>query len=271
MNIAYCINETFFHLFIASLKSLLAHNDVKKVYVLFKELNENCLNTINSFENVNTKFFLVRITDYDFGHYNNSIYGVEANFRLILPDIVNEDNILYLDADTIINGNLNSIFSLKSDYSLGAVSKLNQNSFYDHKKKIGLRKESKYFNSGVLLLNLKKLRINGLMRDALSLLRTNTNFSYPDQDSLNLVFENRYLRLDPVFNTTSDIFEIIENPLIIHFTGPYKPDVFLKKSKYKELYKNYASLKPKQKFILSNLSYLIYMLRIYLKKLIKIK
>ncbi|MCK7489743.1 MAG: hypothetical protein MZU79_05535 [Anaerotruncus sp.] len=77
-----------------------------------------------------------------------------AYLKFDLPDLIpNQDKVLYLDGDIIIQKDLSDLFEINiKDYYAGAV------------KDIGLIDNDlnikNYFNSGVMLLNLKLMREN---------------------------------------------------------------------------------------------------------------
>lgn len=79
----------------------------------------------------------------------------------IIDIFPNYDKVLYLDDDILINGDLSELFEtdLKNTYAV-VVRSIDAELFIDWRKSHendNLNVE-KYFNSGVMLLNLKKIR-----------------------------------------------------------------------------------------------------------------
>ena len=112
---------------------------------------------------------------------------------------------------------------------------------------MNLSKKHRYFSSGVLVIDCQKWRQQNITQ---SLLETYNQYreltQYPDQDPLNKLFENNYLELDPIYNTTEqtiiyfqnnatlDEYNFLKNNIVIrHFAGDNKPwnQVFLYKDK----------------------------------------
>lgn len=164
--------------------------------------------------------------------------------RMFLPDLLPESisRVLYLDGDLVVLKNLRSLYDYKLDEHspLGAIS---DTYYYDSVKQNALSDDAKeYFNSGVLLIDLKKWRdelIRGKMVDcALEHLST---FKMLDQDVINCVLQNRITSLPIKFNTLiswyenaayvlslgersiPNFLEEIEDPVVCHYIGSQKP------------------------------------------------
>lgn len=104
--------------------------------------------------------------------------------RLIADKIDLPDRILYLDADTAALGDVETLFTLELDgYDFAGAR--------DNLGRIFIGRN--YINSGVLLLNLGRLRQNGGLEEV-RLLCNRKKWSFPDQDALNhSTLKRRYL------------------------------------------------------------------------------
>lgn len=96
-------------------------------------------------------------------------------------------------------------------------------------KRLQLQQDSVYFNSGVILFDLNKVRENW-SKDIFQEWITNiqVRLEYPDQDILNLMFEKEIWICSDKWNYQIKSWtEIKEEDLrkaaIIHYVGPYKP------------------------------------------------
>lgn len=162
--------------------------------------------------------------------------------RLLLPDLLpdNIEKVLYVDTDVIVRQDIAALWSFDiSDYAVGAVEEVGFFHKHDYKKAINLPLDAHYFNSGVLLINLKMWRADGITEKIFTYLDENPNALKADQDALNVVFADRWLSLPPKWNVhkdtythyyslsfsrfTDDLLSAIKNPGIMHFTGPRKP------------------------------------------------
>jgi lipopolysaccharide biosynthesis glycosyltransferase len=148
----------------------------------------------------------------------------EAYVRLLLPSLINEDIVIYLDPDVIVRDNLSSLHSSIKGNGLSAIAyDKSLNWIIDRNKSIGLSDNHNYFNSGVLGLDLNILRSNKMLNQTLSLIESNSNLD--DQDALNIVFADKYTKLENKYNWTLHDLRSNIDPCIVHFTGPFKPNI----------------------------------------------
>lgn len=154
-------------------------------------------------------------------------------YRLFIPAMFPEyDKAIYLDSDIVILGDLSELFSIDiHDYLLGACIDYfagetleNYLNFF-----VGVDKKE-YFNSGILLMNLKKLRELNLDEHFLHLYSTyHFECLAPDQDYLNAMCKGKVLILPQKWNTMPhnnyDITEQenVEGVAILHYFLFFKP------------------------------------------------
>ncbi len=115
-----------------------------------------------------------------------------ALYKFNLPDIAaSEDKLLYLDCDIIIKGSLADIYDTDISAGYAAVVKdIGAEVFPSHyNERLGIS-HSAYFNSGVMLLNLKRLRDDGIPSKLLEY-RLKEKNHYMDQDAFNVIFRER--------------------------------------------------------------------------------
>jgi lipopolysaccharide biosynthesis glycosyltransferase len=127
-------------------------------------------------------------------------------YRLKIPTLLEGyPKVIYLDADTIVEGDIAELFDVNlRDKFLAAVDELDLNKppAYFQIQRIGAPLENGYFNSGVLLLNLEKMRAENFEKQCLSLIFSEKRhrLTFPDQDVLNIVADGNYLHLPPIWN-----------------------------------------------------------------------
>ena len=109
----------------------------------------------------------------------------------------------------------------------------------EHQKKIGLPAEAVYFNSGVMLFNLRKMAHENHEKRFIRLFdELGGRIKYPDQDILNLAYWDDYVKLSqrwnlvtsvyrnpptPALYSEAEVVEALRRPGIAHFTGTHKP------------------------------------------------
>jgi lipopolysaccharide biosynthesis glycosyltransferase len=185
-----------------------------------------------------------------------------AWYRVLLPSILSDEaRALYLDADTLVTGDLAPLSLIELDGAwVGAVT----NPLYEHmvpriQSLVGIPDRRSYFNSGVLLLDLDAWREHGVVDRTLETARTHPHFAWPDQDVLNMVLLGHRLPLHPRWNAMPAVFELpmrflpytmeevkaaAADPAIVHFVGPYKPWHYRSRHPYRERYFDYLASTP---------------------------
>lgn len=168
---------------------------------------------------------------------HGSNWSVEIYFRLFAPYLLPIDKVLYLDGDTIVNGDLSDFYNtpMSDEIYIRCVA----NDIIDtHNRRLNLPDENIYINSGVLLLNLKAMRKIPAERTIELLWKNRGRFKFPDQDYINCTVKNRKELYDNRYNYMISVAEI--NPqyqkqddiLICHYVMekpwstkfPYKTD-----------------------------------------------
>ncbi len=163
-------------------------------------------------------------------------WSLETYYRLMLPDLlpVDVDRILYLDVDMIINKPLQELYLTDfgdcllcacSEPFVGLPPGDVRNEFFRQHMKEGFI----YFNAGMLLLNIEKMRGRYHLEDYLSIAaKLPYRLVTPDQDLLNFVHWKEVKILNPIpynlparfaYNCGVSYEEVKSNIAIIHFLG----------------------------------------------------
>ncbi|MDP5158904.1 MAG: hypothetical protein NWQ07_10030 [Flaviramulus sp.] len=179
-----------------------------------------------------------------FGHLSG-LHGDWTTYgRLLIPELIDKETALYLDADLLI---LLDVLELKdfdfSDKIIGAVhgariaSVLDKSFFID---KLNWKLDVAYFNAGVIFMNLKKWRESEIDKkiDFLTTKFPHDLISH-DQTLLNAVCEGHFAQLPNKFNVgwfPGRNRPEYDSEVIWHFIGAPKPWDFLGKI----IHKGYA-------------------------------
>lgn len=111
-------------------------------------------------------------------------------FRLLIPELIKEcDKCIYLDCDLIVYGDLQELYAieLEDNYLAGARDcHIIENTprEEEHERILGIPSRDLYVNAGALVMNLKKMREDGLVECFLRQIKK-VNW-YEDQDVLNV-------------------------------------------------------------------------------------
>lgn len=222
------------------ISSLIANNKDKKIdfYIVSNELEEEDIKDLQSI----SELFQVHLIKVDSGVFDGihekQHYGIYTYFRIILYKILplNIDRILWLDTDLVIDGELSDFYYCElKDYAIAACRDTKEYVKDGFSKAIiercGLDGEQPYFNAGVMLLNLSKLRQLDLANEMLNYLFENMDIiSFADQDIYNLFFGKNTLFVSNKYNyipsKTTRYSEEIVKPIIIHYAGREKPNSY---------------------------------------------
>jgi lipopolysaccharide biosynthesis glycosyltransferase len=167
------------------------------------------------------------------------LFGTIVWLRFWLPDLLlDRSRVLYLDSDTLVMCDLHGLWDTPLDsHPLAAVANVVEPAARPHVAALGIQYPGGFFNSGVLLMDLDRMRAEQsseqLFKVAADL---RESLVWPDQDALNLVFAGRWLPLHPRWNTqnsfwawrqwAAEVFgqalleEAMRQPGIRHFEGP---------------------------------------------------
>jgi lipopolysaccharide biosynthesis glycosyltransferase len=150
------------------------------------------------------------------------------------------DKILYLDCDLTIHDDVSSIFSLDTaPFALAAVPsgrilvalsekqrKETENNFHA----LGMTKPYRFFNAGVLYIDVERWNNQKLGERALAFIRQNPDLcTLPDEHALNAVLDGSIAELSFVWNVRplprwcKNCTNIISSPVIIHHASDHKP------------------------------------------------
>ncbi len=179
-----------------------------KIIILNTGIKQDYKNKIFKFENKNFKieFFditktikkykdllSVRLRDY----YSDAIY-----YRMFIPSLFPMyDKAIYLDGDLVVLEDISKFFNIdiQNYYVAGINDQIitSNEDFSNYSKNAVGIEPSEYFNSGVLLMNLKKFRDDKIEEKFLHLLKTyNFDTLAPDQDYLNVLCKGKALLVD---------------------------------------------------------------------------
>ncbi len=220
---------------------------VDTIYVVSSELtNPELQGALGRYRNAGVPVELVAadasLTEGFFvsGHITESAY-----LRFFLPRLLPEtvEQVLYLDCDTLVLGSLQGLvpFADQLRDSLGQEQTLLaaawRESASPHLAELGFTSDN-YFNSGVLLLNIKAMRLEGTSEKLAGLsARLGEKLRWWDQDALNLVFQDRWCSLPEEYNFVGSKRSVF--PKIAHFSGRNKPWMWGCKHPLRREYRKY--------------------------------
>lgn len=188
-------------------------------------------------------------------------YTVEMYYRLLawkfLPDHL--DRILYLDPDILVLNPVDPLEDIDLDGYLFAAAYHDIISIKEiNKIRLSPYKIEAYYNSGVLLMNLKLQRERIKEEEIFEFVKKNrTKLIMPDQDIMNMIYNQEIKALDEKrYNYDARYYQyyklrsggqcdmdyVIRNTVFLHFCGKKKPWRSNYSGKFHALYKHYEKM-----------------------------
>lgn len=170
-----------------------------------------------------------KIRGIDITKLHSGTYGIAVLYRLFMHELLPEyDRILYLDSDIIVQADVKELFEADlKGAPIGAVkdchateSPITAWPFQEYfRKRVNLKNPRNYFNSGVLLLDTDQLRKTDFPQKLCRELNCGIQFSLPDQDILNRIFEDEVCYFDESWNFMIPPDRNASRAKIVHFAG----------------------------------------------------
>lgn len=200
----YCATRNVYPTLVPAVKSLMAHSDVEKIYLVIEDdvlpfrMPEIC-ETINVRDQ---RFFRPD------GPNFRSKWSWMVLMRCALTKILPQDleRVLSLDIDTIVEMDISDLWDLDlTGWYLAAVREPAKST-----------PKHSYFNAGVVMYNLQELRDG--MDDRIIRALNETPYECTDQDALNELCRHRIKRLPGDYNC-SDFTDAYRLRKIVHFAA----------------------------------------------------
>lgn len=266
IHIACAVDEAFSYPLAVLLVSCFENNkDINiKIHLFSASLSKTSVKKFSEIvKRYNQEFVFYALKDEDLkGLPITNRISLAAYYRILIPENIDNsvDKYLYLDADMIVTGKLESLFRINlNDKILAAVNDVAAIDMEKHKKH-NITDEFMYFNSGVLLVDKNNwLKTNAGARVLQYRKQNNDICDFLDQDGLNGALYKERVHLSPKWNQQvglfyvdkkvsekaypeSDIKEAKNNPAIVHFNGGEKPWNDVSAHPYKNQFKKYARM-----------------------------
>ena len=189
--------------------------------------------------------------------YDNSSYPLIIHMRMFIPYFIPEEyeKVIYMDVDMIVNDDISELWKTDlNGYTIAAVIDVRIREFgnshaVENYKQLGFAPDTKYFNTGLLLMNTRKWREEDLTPKIFKCIDDNRKFAnYPDQYGLNVVFANQWLQIDTKWSWSAE--EWNPDASLVHFIWRkpiYKTYMFEKR--YQEMFFKYLNLTKWKGFV----------------------
>ena len=253
IHIALTIDNKYFYPLLVFLTSLLDNRAPSTFYIIHimtsKNLNKEYFDKINLLISLQGKD-VSNVTFYNMGDdFRGAITGshisTAAYYRIALPSLLPYvDKIIYTDTDVINFKDLSEMYNLKFQEKKYFMGTLDQTGLLNELKSLGIY-TIKYMNSGILLMNLKDMRRDGIEKKIRDFIFSHY-LDHHDQTAINgACYDNlqilsfKYATF--VFNSLNDmknwndkqnklyryndeeLRQAFYEPILLHYAGWVKP------------------------------------------------
>lgn len=243
----------FFSVALESIKANSSKNYQYEIHILNNDLCEDYKKILSQYQDEHYHISFVnlkeRLNQLNFVLHTRDYYSEAIYYRLFIAELFPEyDKALYLDSDIVVVDDIANLYNHDLEtYYLGVIKDDVVNSYAEFrqysKDALGIP-AVKYFNSGILVMNLKKFREEKVYDQFINLMSKVKFIIAPDQDYLNVICRKKVLYLDETWNKAPlPHVKKDEKIKLIHFKLTAKPwhyDDIL----YGEYFWQYASKSP---------------------------
>ncbi|WP_414578956.1 glycosyltransferase family 8 protein [Anabaena sp. CCY 9402-a] len=178
----------------------------------------------------------------------SSAITIAAYYRILIPELLPPEinKAIYIDSDVIVRTSLQELWNIDicDNYLLavpdmGAPYVSSPRGLINYQE-LGISPDCKYFNSGVLVMNLKKWRKEATSQKIFEYLDKYKNYiRWHDQDAMNAILAGQWETIDSRWNQMPYLFRyqswqdspyseeeynnLVNHPFIIHFSSHEKP------------------------------------------------
>ncbi len=267
-SVAFVADNNYIEHFCVALQSLLINNKdlAFDIYLLNEGLTEiNRKSVEKIIEKFDVHFYNKIVEEKVFSNLHKSLkfkhITIHTYFRLFIPNLIDAERVLYLDSDLVVTGSVQELFEIDfEDNYILAVSDRNgllKNSIHESIEVLGMLQDAKYFNAGVMVINMEKWCANKIAEKVIEFVENNPQIKFADQDGLNAIINGQWKELEDKYNIqhnlailsekaeiSNNLINEIKNKCIIHFTYIYKPWSIRCVNPFSEEYYKYLKTTP---------------------------
>ena len=211
-----------------------SHEYDYEVYVLHSGIREEYVEKILRYNKAGMRVEFVDVTarlqEIKDELHMRDYYTATTYFRVFIASMFPQyDKAVYLDSDTVVLGDISDLYNCDlGDNLIAGAPCEGVNSFDVYKRYVaevdGLDPDY-FFNAGVLVMNLKAFREEGFYLQFADLLKKYKFRLIQDEDYLNVICQDRVLRLPRAWNKAPVSKDVLprEELRIVHFLMTWKP------------------------------------------------
>ena len=229
ISVSFSVSDNYSQHLAVVLTSFLVNNPASRFvfHVLHRNITEENQSRIRELErmypNCGIKFHPIDASVFEKFPIPKELEHVtqEMYYRYILPEVLgDEKRTIYSDVDVLCVDDVRPLWNI--DLRGNIVAAVSEGKNGELKKKlIGMTGDALYFNSGLLVLDLDKMRTENSLRILIeNTVKYSGRIVWPDQDVINITFRNRIFQIDERWNCFCRKYcPLRKNVVIWHFMG----------------------------------------------------
>ena len=252
--IFFAVDDGYCPFLAVAIQSLIDNSSAQNTYlikILNTDISEENKEKIGKYKRENVDIEFVDLTNYiekvKDKLYTRDYYSKTTYFRLFLPNLYPQyDKVLYLDSDIVILDDIAKLYNTEMGDNLVAAAPddvIQFNEVFQEyvEKVVGVADHKRYFNAGILLMNLDEMRKFEFQEKFIYSLDRITFAVAQDQDYLNRLCKGRVKLIDRIWNRMpiADPKIKTEDVKLVHYNLAFKPWHF-EDILYKEFFWRYA-------------------------------
>lgn len=231
----FAVDDRYAPFLSVALRSMLANADrryVYRIHVLTTGLSEENMEKLRREETENARISFDDIRDrlsrIASELHMRDYYSPATYYRIFIGSIYREyDRVLYFDSDLVFCGDIARMYHTDIGRAvIGAVADdvlPMEPVFGDYVETVLNVPRKRYFNAGILLIDLARYRATGMEERFISLLRRRRFTVAQDQDYLNVLTKNAVYYFDGAWNRSAAPCNAGRAANIVHYKMNWKP------------------------------------------------
>ncbi|BAU55381.1 glycosyltransferase family 8 protein [Mucilaginibacter gotjawali] len=246
IDVALSCDERYFPGLLGTVSSLLASADLSYHYVFHILDGGITASSVSKFKSVIKNFKhsaevdFIQINTNEFSDFPAFFFDSKMAYaRLLLPSLLKIDKVIYIDADILVLKDIAELWEMElQEHAAVCLETLictikNDCAIYEE---LGINGDAPHFNSGLMVMNLKKFRVDEIALKSFTYLKDyHEHCKIFDQSALNVILYNKVKYLDSSWNVQSH--KKVFNPVLVleklkkfeinlHFVTKDKPWLF---------------------------------------------
>jgi lipopolysaccharide biosynthesis glycosyltransferase len=205
------------------------------IYIIHSELDKDDVDYIKKSVSEEERIKDIKVDDslFENAPIIHSDFSKEGYYKLLLPFVLpaHIKKALYLDCDIIVTKDLSTMYDtdLKDMYYAAVPDRMINVKKRKYVEDLGIAKGDKYYNTGVLLINVEKIRKEveyDYYKDYIN--SQGSKFQYHDQQVINYFHNRKILPLSNEFNYPATAYGVVDFinhiieykiPCVVHYSG----------------------------------------------------